>query len=122
MKKENEIPEDFTFEDQNVWTELRDGNVVLHTTLSNCGSDSYDRDLSEWFNHEQECVLISEFQISGIIDGVIDMHGLVSYKGAIDLKVKPLVDALRAEFVKQIERIDAMVFKESTYQSTTPDE
>jgi hypothetical protein len=44
------------------------------------------------------------------LDSAIDMHEMPAYDKAIDTKVKPMFDALRAELATMIERINALKF------------
>ena len=93
-----------------MWAKLKNEKVVLSTAMCNLASEEHNDNLVDWVNAEDASYLVLEFSIAGIVVGVVSMHEMPAYGGALVEKIKPLVDAIRAEFVAQIARIDALKY------------
>ena len=59
---------------------------------------------------KEEVTILTQFALHDALDSAIDMHEMPAYDKAIDTKVNPMFDALRAELATMIERINALKF------------
>lgn len=93
-----------------VFTRLEDGKIDLFVSMSNeCHiSGKLNSALRAWVNDTDPVEIRQHFTISAPVDYIV--QGYADVNGLIDLDTKPMVDAIRAEMLTELARIDALVF------------
>lgn len=101
---------------QMVFVDLANGKIDLSIYLSNeCGDDDGIIPAMEaWLDDTAPSIIAPHFTVASPVDYLIDGHEMPAVGNVIDIDAKPVFDALRAEFAKQIARIDALVFAKSS--------
>lgn len=101
---------DVNIQDAMVSVELKDGKIRLYTYLSNYSNDDLDAVMLDWIESENEVCLLMNFTPASPVDYLIEGHEMPAHNNHIDIDAKPVFDALRAELLAQVARIDAIVF------------
>lgn len=89
---------------------LGKNGIELFCYLSDAIDETLDEVMAAWGNGNEEVAISTRFALSDALNSAIEMHEMPAYDNAIDEKAKPLFDAMRAELVAMIERIDALTF------------
>ena len=84
--------------------------VELFCYLSDAIDETLDEAMAAWGNGNEEVAISTQFALSDALDSAIDMHQMPAYDNAIDTDAKPMFDAMRAELMAMVERIDALTF------------
>lgn len=100
--------------DQMVLVRLHEGKIDLSVYLSNECSHAVEMEavIKAWFNDTHSTIIAPHFSVSSPLDYLIDGHEMHAHENAIDMDAKPVFDALRAELIAQVKRIDALIFKQ----------
>jgi len=105
-----------SFEPKNVlvFTSLVDGKIDLSVYLSNETDDDAEliEAMTAWVDDTKAVIIAPHFTLAGPVDGLIDLHEMPALDFNIDLDAKPIFDALKAEMLEQIKRIDSLIFKD----------
>lgn len=115
MSLTTDFPPIMEREDVMVHPTLIGGRLRLSTFISNYydldeGETHLQSVIDRW-NDEHEVGISFNFWPSGILDSMIDLHERYPARTSICEEDKPMFDALRAELVQMIERIDALKFE-----------
>ena len=89
---------------------LGENGLELFCYLSNAIDGELDEAMAAWGNRNEEVAISTKFTLSDALNSAIELHEIPTYNNAIDANAKPLFDAMRAEMVAMIERIDALQF------------
>lgn len=84
--------------------------VELFCYLSDAIDETLDGAMAAWGNGNEEVAISTQFALRDALDSAIEMHEMPAYGNAIDAEAKPMFDAMRAELVAMIVRIDALKF------------
>lgn len=84
--------------------------VQFSVYLSNFCDDDLDEAMAAWIDSDDEVGISCNFRLTEALDSIIELHEMPACGHAIDENARPLIDAVRAELVKMIERIDALKF------------
>ena len=100
--------------DKMVFVRLREGKIDLSVYLSNECSEAAEMEpvIEAWFNDTHPTIIAPHFSVSSPLDYLVDGHQMPAHGNEIDMDAKPVFDALRAELTAQVERIDALIFKD----------
>lgn len=92
-----------------VHLELRDGKLIASTGAGS-DDDYFDKAAEHHANGEWVNLWLA-FPISEVLDGTIESYGHgESAPHELDVEAKPKIDALRAELVAMIAKIDSLTF------------
>lgn len=89
---------------------LGENGLELFCYISDAIDETLDEAMAAWGNGNEEVAISTRFTLSDALNSAIDMHEMPAYDKAIDADAKPMFDAMRAELVAMIERIDALIF------------
>lgn len=89
---------------------LGENGLELFCYLSDAIDETLDEAMAAWGNGNEEVAISTRFTLSDALNSAIYMHEMPAYDKAIDEDAKPMFDAMRAELVAMIERIDALIF------------
>lgn len=95
--------------DQLVHVDMCDGKIELSIYF-----DELDENIlpviDAWFNDTCPVRIQPRFSVSSPVDCLIELNEFYQSE-TIDIDSKPIFDALRAEFIAQVARIDALTFE-----------
>ena len=89
---------------------LGENGLELFCYISDAIDETLDEVMAAWGNGNEEVAISTRFTLSDALNSAIEMHEMPAYDSAIDADAKPMFDAMRAELVAMIERIDALTF------------
>lgn len=84
--------------------------VELFCCLSDVIDETLDEAMATWGNGVEEVTISTQFALRDALDSAIELHQMPAYDNAIDAEAKPMFDAMRAELVEMLGRIDALKF------------
>lgn len=113
-------PTDYlTYEPENEMVYVRlmeDGTLDLSIYLASemvCSDeDEIEQAVVAWALGKDSVIIAPRFKVSSPVDYLVEGHQMPAYGGRIDAKAKPVLDALRAEMLAQVARIDGLEYKE----------
>lgn len=109
-----------SFEPENelVFVRFENGKIDLSVYLSNETNEEQAMlaSVTAWADDSSPVIIAPHFTVASPVDYLIDMHEMPAHNNHIDANAKPIFDALRAEMVAQIARIDALVFEDPDSQ------
>ena len=99
-----------TIEDPMVFTRLNAGKIELLVSLSNeiDTSDALNAALLAWVEDTDPVEIKQRFTISAPVNYMI--QGYSDVNGLLDAEAKSVFDAIRAEMLVEVARIDALVY------------
>lgn len=89
---------------------LGENGLELFCYISDAIDETLDEVMAAWGNGNEEVAISTRFTLSDALNSAIEMYEMPAYDSAIDADAKPMFDAMRAELVAMIERIDALTF------------
>ena len=102
---------------------LGENGLELFCHLSDAIDETLDEAMAAWGSGNEEAAISTRFTLSDALNSAIDMHEMPAYDNAIDAAARPMFDAMRAELVAMVERIDALTFATPNDQhNRTPDQ
>ena len=90
---------------------LGKNGLELFCYLSDAIDETLDDAMAAWGNGSEEVAISTRFTLSDALNSAIEMHEMPAYDHAIDAAAKPMFDAMRAELMAMVERIDALTFE-----------
>lgn len=111
MKKESGYVQ-YEPSDSCLHVDLEDGKIDLSVFLSNETDSSNEllNAIAAWADDTSPVIICPHFTVAAPVDYLIDMNQMPAYDNHIDIDAKPIFDAIKAEMLEQIERINALVF------------
>ena len=99
--------------EQMVFVRLHKGKIDLSVYLTNECEEAAEMMpvVTAWSEDTHPAIIAPHFSVSSPLDYLIDSHEMHAHENAIDMDAKPIFDALRAELIAQVARIDALNFK-----------
>lgn len=99
--------------DEMIFTDLVGGKIQLTVYLSNLTDqrDELLEAMTAWVDDSNNVEIVVNFSVSSPVDYLIDGHKMPAYQDHIDMDAKPVFDALKAEMLEQIKRIDSLTFE-----------
>ena len=96
-------------ENQLVFVRLDNGKIDLSVYLSNECDSGFEitQAILTWAEDSKSVIIAPHFSISSPVDYLVEGHG---FEGKVDINAKPVFEAVRAEMVAEIARIDAIVY------------